>query len=130
MADATARVASLLAEAGAAAAAATIAGAVTTTAIRVAALAAVAGNVADLAALDVASAMSFPLKTTESHLVALSTGLAATGAAASRAVARDVAGLAATIAGLGVPRTLRAVTACLLSVIDPNMQYSDLDSLM
>lgn len=48
----------------------------------------------------------------ETHLVALSVGLAtADGATAGRALAGDVAGLAAAVAGLGVLGALGAVTA-------------------
>ena len=114
MADATARVAGLLA-AEAAAATATVA-LVEAAAIRTT-LAAVAGNVADLAALvHHISKRTFVLRTTKAYLVALSAGLAAATTAAATtaggAVTGDVAGLAAAVAGLGVLGALRAVTAC------------------
>ena len=110
MADATARVAGLLA-AEAAAATATVA-LVEAAAIRTT-LAAVASNVADLTALvHHISKQAFVLRTTKAHLVALSAGLAATAAtAAGGAVAGDVAGLAAAVAGLGVLGALGAITA-------------------
>lgn len=121
MADAAARVAGLLAAEAALAAAATatvalVEAAATAAAIRTT-LAAVAGNVADLAALvHHISKRTFVLRTTKAYLVALSAGLAAATTAAATAaggaVTGDVAGLAAAVAGLGVLGALRAVTAC------------------
>ena len=122
MADAAARVAGLLAaEAAGLAAAATatvalVEAAATAAAIRTT-LAAVAGNVADLAALvHHISKRTFVLRTTKAYLVALSAGLAAATTTATTtaggAVTGDVAGLAAAVAGLGVLGALRAVTAC------------------
>lgn len=92
MTHAAARVAGLLVEV------ATIAGVVATT-IGVAALLAVAGNMADLAAL---VALSRAATTTTLAWTLVTTG---------GAVARDMAGLAAAVAGLGVLGTLGAVTA-------------------
>lgn len=110
MADAAARVAGLLA----AEAAATAVTGVVTAAIGGATLAAVAGNVANLTALNPTGQQpsKFRMKSDESHLVALSAGLATT-ATAGRAVAGDVAGLGAAVAGLGVLGTFGAITACL-----------------
>lgn len=118
MADAAARVAGLLAAeaAGLAAAATATVALVEAAAIRTT-LAAVAGNVADLAALvHHISKRTFVFRTTKAYLVALSAGLAAATTAAATAaggaVTGDVAGLAAAVAGLGVLGALRAVTAC------------------
>lgn len=102
MTVATARVAGLASTAEATAVATTVAG-----------LGAVAGDVAHLAALFrrmLARFAPFLLRIDAkgTHLVALS-GLAA--AAASRAFAGKVAGLAALVAGLVVLRRLRALTA-------------------
>jgi hypothetical protein len=58
----------------------------------------------------------------EAHLVALSAGLAAT-ATAGGAVAGDVAGLAAAVAGLGVLGTLGAITACSRVSFNPPRQH-------
>jgi hypothetical protein len=108
VADAAARVAGL----GLAKSTTTIAG-VEAAAIG-SALRAVASNVADLAALDGTVSVGSPAwcpGKTWAHLVALSTGLATASAATGRAVARDVAGLTAAVAGLGVLGALGAVTA-------------------
>ena len=95
MADTAARIAGLGSTAVRAAAA--VAARLAAVRVVVRALRAVAGNVADLAAL-----------------VALSTRLAATGGstAGAGAVTGDVASLAAPVARLGILRTLRAITAC------------------
>lgn len=89
---------------------------VATTAVAVTALGAVAGNVADLAALGIVSADEQTRlgngAEREAHLVALSAGAASTASGGRlRAVARDVTGSAAAVAGLGVLGALRAVTA-------------------
>ena len=117
MADAAARVAGLLAAEAALAAAATATVALVEAAAIRTTLAAVAGNVADLAALvHHISKRTFVLRTTKAYLVALSAGLAAATTTATTtaggAVTGDVAGLAAAVAGLGVLGALRAVTAC------------------
>lgn len=131
MTESAARVAGLLATAEAATATATVAATAvaTTTVSALATLAtlaiggAVAGDVTNLAALEEEKGSVRDRGTCskcliQAHLVAL---LGATAAATTtttgttgRAVARDVAGLAAAIAGLGgavITGTLRAVTA-------------------
>jgi len=114
MADTAAGVAGLLVETTTVAAG--VAAAVAAAAIRGTALGAVAGNVADLTALELTvSTGRLDADCECTYLVALSAGLAAAAAggltARGRAVAGDMAGLAAAVAGLGVLRTLGAVTA-------------------
>jgi len=116
VANATARVTGLLAEA-AATATATVAGVEATTAAAVGrALGAVPGDMANLTALGCALVVTIDLHCEEvAYLVALSTGLTAAAAGLAttggRAVTRDVAGLAAAVASLGVLGPLGAVTA-------------------